>query len=108
VKKLFSDVKGRKEVGLRTGCLEEYLRLRKRKKQETKNRIVRSSVIQMYFLPNITPIKSGRIKEDEVSGKIHMEQTRNTYKSLVEKREEEAALGRPRHRWKDNIKMNVL
>jgi hypothetical protein len=57
VKKLFSDVKGRKEVGLRTGCLEEYLRLRKRKKQETKNRIVRSSVIQMYFLPNITPIR---------------------------------------------------
>ena len=30
-----------------------------------------------------------------------------TYQSLVEKTEEERSLGRPRHRWEDNIKINL-
>jgi len=30
-----------------------------------------------------------------------------TYESLVEKTEEERSLGRPRHRWEDNIKMDL-
>ena len=34
-----------------------------------------------------------------------MEQFRNAYRVLVVKPEEKSSLGRPRHRWEDNIKM---
>ena len=36
-----------------------------------------------------------------------MEQSRNAYRVLVGKLEGKRPLGRPRHRWKDNIKMDL-
>jgi hypothetical protein len=36
-----------------------------------------------------------------------MEETRNAYGILVEKPEGSKPLGRPRHRWKDNIKTDL-
>ena len=36
-----------------------------------------------------------------------MEQSRNAYRGLVGKPEGKKPLGRPRHRWKDNIKIDL-
>ena len=36
-----------------------------------------------------------------------MEQFRNAYRVLVGKPESKRPLGRPRHRWEDNIKMDL-
>jgi hypothetical protein len=36
-----------------------------------------------------------------------MGERRGVYSVLVEKREGKRPLGRPRHRWEDNIKMNL-
>ena len=36
-----------------------------------------------------------------------MEQSRNAYRVLVGKPEGKRLLGRPRHRWEDNIKMDL-
>ena len=36
-----------------------------------------------------------------------MEQSRNAYRVLVRKPEGMRPLGRPRHRWEDNIKMDL-
>jgi hypothetical protein len=37
-----------------------------------------------------------------------MREKRNVYRLLVGKPEEKRPLGRPRHRWMDNIKMDLL
>ena len=37
-----------------------------------------------------------------------MEQSRNAYRVLVGKPEGKRPLGIPRHRWEDNIKMNLV
>ena len=37
----------------------------------------------------------------------HLEQSRNAYRVLVGKPEGKIPLGRPRHRWEDNIKMDL-
>jgi hypothetical protein len=36
-----------------------------------------------------------------------MEEGRGVYRVLVRKPEEKRTLGRPRHRWEDNIKMDL-
>jgi hypothetical protein len=36
-----------------------------------------------------------------------MRERRGTYRVLVGKSEERNPIGRPRHRWEDNIKMNL-
>jgi hypothetical protein len=36
-----------------------------------------------------------------------MGEKRNAYRILVRKPERQRPLGRPRHRWKDNIKMDL-
>jgi hypothetical protein len=36
-----------------------------------------------------------------------MEESRGAYRALVGKREGRRPLGRPRHRWEDNIKMDL-
>ena len=36
-----------------------------------------------------------------------MEQSRNAYRVLVGKPESKRPLGKPRHRWEDNIKMDL-
>jgi hypothetical protein len=60
----------------------------------------------LYNSPNIvTMIKSRRIR-----GARHivcMGDRRNVYKILVGKLERMRPLGRPRHRWEDNIRMDL-
>jgi hypothetical protein len=38
----------------------------------------------------------------------YMEKMRNAYKILVGKPEQKRTFGRPRHRWEDNIKMDLM
>jgi hypothetical protein len=45
--------------------------------------------------------------EGEMRGHVvHMGEMRNAYKILVRRPEGKRSLGRQRHRWKDNIKMD--
>jgi hypothetical protein len=45
------------------------------------------------------------MKEDEMARVGCMGNMRNSYKILVRRSEGKSPLGRPRHRWKDNIRM---
>jgi hypothetical protein len=48
-----------------------------------------------------------QIKGDEMGGHVAcMEEMRNMYKILVGNLEEKRLVGRPRRRWKDNIRMD--
>jgi hypothetical protein len=60
----------------------------------------------LYSSPNIIRmIKSWRMRW---AGHVaRMGETRNAYRILVGKPEEKRALGRPRRRWVDNIKMDL-
>jgi hypothetical protein len=60
----------------------------------------------LYFPPNIIRIiKSKRVRW---AGHVaRMGEKRNAYRILVVKPEEKRPLGRPRHRWEDNIRMNL-
>jgi hypothetical protein len=61
----------------------------------------------LYFLPSIIRIiKSRRMRW---AGHVaRMGEKRNVYRLFVEKPKGKRPLGRPRHRWVDNIKMNLL
>jgi len=60
----------------------------------------------LYCSPNIVwVIKSRRMRG--VGHVAHMGERRGVYRVLVGKRECERPLGRPRHRWEDNIKMDL-
>jgi hypothetical protein len=60
----------------------------------------------LYSLPNIVwVVKSRRMRW---AGHVaHMGEGRGVHRFLVEKREGKRSLGRPRHRWEDNIKMDL-
>jgi len=61
----------------------------------------------LYCSPNIVQvIKSRRMRWAEHVAR--MGDTRGVYKVLVGKPEGKRALGRPRRRWDDNIKMDLL
>jgi hypothetical protein len=48
------------------------------------------------------------VKEDEMEGHVErMSEKRNAYRILVGKLEGKRALGRPRRRWVDNIKIDL-
>jgi len=59
----------------------------------------------LYYSPNIVwVIKSRKMRW---AGHVaHMEERKCVYRVLVRKLEGRRPLGRPRHRWKDNIKMD--
>jgi hypothetical protein len=61
----------------------------------------------LYSSPSIIRIiKSRRIR---LAGHVaRMGEKRNVYRLLVGRSEGKRPLGRPRHRWRDNIKMNFL
>ena len=60
----------------------------------------------LYFSPNI--IRSLKSRRLRWAGPVaHMEQSRNAYRVLVGKPEGKRPLGSPRHRWEDNIKMDL-
>jgi hypothetical protein len=60
----------------------------------------------LYSKPNIVSvIKLWRIRW---AGHVaHMGEMKNTYKILVRKPEGKTSQGRPRHRWEDNIRLNL-
>ena len=60
----------------------------------------------MYSSPNIIRmIKSRRIRR---AGNVtRTGESRDSYRVLVGKLERKRPLGRPRHRWKDNIRMDL-
>jgi hypothetical protein len=59
----------------------------------------------LYSSPNIIRmIKSMRMRWSGLVAR--MGETKNAYRLLVEKPERRRPLGRPRHRWVDNIKMD--
>ena len=60
----------------------------------------------LYFLPNIVRVvKSRRMRWAEHVAR--MGEGRGVNRVLVGKPEGKRPLGRPRHRWEDNIKMNL-
>jgi hypothetical protein len=60
--------------------------------------------LNLYSLPSIIrTIKSGRMI---LVGNVARRET-NAYRLLVEKSEGRRQLGRPRHKWVDNIKMDL-
>jgi hypothetical protein len=60
----------------------------------------------LYFSPSIIRmIKSGRMRWAGHVARMGLK--RNSYRILVRKLEGKRPLGRPRRRWKDNIKMDL-
>ena len=60
----------------------------------------------MYSSPNI--IRSLKSRRLRWAGHVaRMEQSRNAYRVLVGKPEGKRPLGRPRHTWEDNIRMDL-
>ena len=60
----------------------------------------------MYSSPNI--IRNLKSRRLTWAGNIaRMEELRNVFRVLVGKPENKRPLGRPRRRWKDNIKMDL-
>jgi hypothetical protein len=69
-------------------------------------RLHNKELYALYFLPNIIwVIKSRRLRW---TGHVaRMGERRGAYRALVGKREGRSPLERPRHRWEDNIKMDL-
>ena len=60
----------------------------------------------LYSSPNI--IRSLQSRRLRLAGHVaRMEQSRNVYRVLVGKPEGNRPLGRPRHRWEDNIRVHL-
>ena len=60
----------------------------------------------MYSSPNI--IRSLKSRRLRWAGRVaRMEHSRNSYRVLVGKPEGKRPLGRPRHTWENNIKMDL-
>ena len=60
----------------------------------------------MYSLPNIVPVvKSRRMRW--AGHEARTVEERGVHRVLVGKPEGKRPLGRPRHRWEDNIKMDI-
>jgi hypothetical protein len=64
------------------------------------------SFVNLYALPNIMRMFNSRWMrlEDHVT---HMGEMRNTNKILVGGHDRKRSLGRPSHRWEDNIRMHL-
>jgi hypothetical protein len=60
----------------------------------------------LYYSPNIVWMKKSR-RIRWVGHVAQMGEERGVYRVLVGKHERKGPLGRPRHRWKDNIRMNL-
>jgi hypothetical protein len=60
----------------------------------------------LYSSPSIIRVKKAR-RMRWVENVAHMREVRGAYNTLVGKPDGRRPLGRPRHRWKDNIKMDL-
>jgi len=78
----------------------------KRDKVTGEWRKLHNELRDLYSLPNIVRVvKSRRMRW---AGHVaHMGEGRGVHRVLVGKPEEKRPLGRPRHRWEDNIKMGL-
>jgi hypothetical protein len=65
----------------------------------------KKELYNVYASLNIVRVNKSRIKW--VGHVACMGEVRNAYKILVGKSEEKRPLGRPKHRWKDNIRMDL-
>jgi len=60
----------------------------------------------MYSLPNV--VRVGKSRRMRWAGQVaHMGEGRGMHRVLMGKPEGKRSLGRPRHRWEDNIKMDL-
>jgi hypothetical protein len=60
----------------------------------------------MYCSPNIVRVIKSRTMR-WAGHVMHMGERRGAYRVLVGKPKRERSLGRPRHRWEDNIKIDL-
>ena len=67
---------------------------------------IKKELIDLYCSPNIVlVIKSRRMRW---AGHVaHMDEEKGVYRVLVGRSEGRKPLGRPRHRWVDNIRMDL-
>ena len=80
--------------------------LRETKLQENGESHRMLSYMHCIFLPNI--IRNLKLRQLLWAGHVAcMELSRNAYRALVGRPEGKRSLGRMRHRWEDNIKMDL-
>ena len=77
----------------------------KRDKVTEEWRRLHNELNYMYSLPNIVQVIKSRMRW--VGHEAHMGEGRGMHRVLVQKPEGRRPLGRPRHRWEDNIKMDL-
>ena len=77
-----------------------------RRKLKTWRKLHNEELNDLYSLPNIVRVvKSRRMRW---AGRVaHMGEDRGVHRVLVGKPEGKRPLGKPRHRWEDNIKMDL-
>jgi hypothetical protein len=69
-------------------------------------KLLNEELHNLYCSPSINRIIKSRRRR--WAGRVaHMEKKRNAYRMLARMPEEKRPVGRPRHRWEDNIKMDV-
>ena len=70
-----------------------------------RRRLHKKELNDLYSSPNILVIKSRRMRQ--VGNAARMDKTKGAYMVLVGKPAGKRPLGRPRHKWQDNIRMNL-
>jgi hypothetical protein len=83
----------------------EEQRLRSEEVMGGRRRLHNEELHNLYTSPNITGVMKSRMKW--TGHRAHMEELRNAYRLLVRKPEMKRLLGRPRHRWEVNIRMDI-
>ena len=73
--------------------------------QENGGKLHNAELDVLYSLPNIIRYLKSRLRW--AGRAARMEQSRNAYRVLVGKPEGKRPLGRPRHRWENNFKMDL-
>ena len=74
--------------------------------QENGETCIMLSYMHLYSSPNIIRNLKSRLLR-RAGHVARMEQSRNAYRVLVGKPEGKRPIGRQRHRWEDNIKMDL-